>query len=304
MRGRRGTPAAVLGALAVLLSGCQGDDGAVARGHALWADSAYGSALAEYRLAASQDEDDAEKAALVAHAYAVDGQLDRARQAWDRVLRMAPSYEGQAVFDFLELARRSLDRGDLSGVARAVEAAVAVRPGAWPQDLAGPLARYYAESGDRARAVEFYELALVRAQPDSSAAIMLELGRLREELNQCADALPYFEAYARQGNRDDLVSEARWRRGNCSFQLATQAHEQGRLTQALDLLDTVTELGAPESVQDQAWFLRGEIQFAVGDRDAALEAYRRVLELNPARTGQLVRRAQRRIDEIRFGEDR
>jgi tetratricopeptide (TPR) repeat protein len=56
-------------------------------------------------------------------------------------------------------------------------------------------------------------------------------------------------------------------------------------------------------VQDQAWFLRGEIHFAIGDRDAALEAYHRVIELNPARTGQLVRRAQRRIDEIRFGED-
>lgn len=294
--------AALAAAALAALPGCRGDDGAVARGHALWADSAYGSALAEYRLAANQDEDDPEKAALVAHAYAVDGQLDRARQAWERVLRMAPSYEGQAVFDFLALAHRSLDRGDLHGVARAVEAAVALRPGAWPQDLAGPLARYYAESGDRARAVEFYELALVRAEPDSSAVIMLELGRLREELNQCADALPYFEAYARQGDRDDLVSEARWRQGNCSFRLATEAHEQGRLTETLEFLDTVTELGVPESVQSQAWFLRGEIQFAVGDGDAALEAYRRVLDLNPARTGQLVRRAQRRIDEIRFGE--
>ncbi len=288
----------------VALGACRGGEGSIVRGHALWADSAYGAALAEYRLAYSQDDDDAEKGALVAHAYAMSGQLDRARVAWERVLVSAPSYEGQAVFDFLTLARRSLARGDLHGVARAVEAAVAVRPGAWPQDLAGPLARYYAQSGDRERAVEFYELALVRAVPDSSASILLELGRLREELGQCGEALPYFEAYVRQGSREDLVSEARWRRGNCSFELATAAHEAGQLTRALELLETVTELGVPENVQDQAWFLRGEIQFAVGDRDAALEAYRRVLELNPARTGQLVRRAQRRIDEIRFGEER
>lgn len=290
--------------LAAGIAGCTDGAGSLVRGHALWADSAYGAALAEYRLAHSQDDDDVEKGALVAHAYAVDGQLDRARLAWERVLVSAPSYEGQAVFDFLTLAHRSLERGDLHGVARAVEAAVAVRPGAWPQDLAGPLARYYAGSGDRQRAVEFYELALVRARPDSSAIIMLELGRLREELGRCQEALPYFEAYVRQGDRDDLVSEARWRRGNCSFELATRAHEAGRLTEALELLDTVTELGVPENVQDQAWFLRGEIQFAIGDQDAALEAYRRVLDLNPARTGQLVRRAQRRIDEIRFGGDR
>ncbi len=293
--------ASVLLLTAAVAGACGGGEGSLARGHALWADSAYEAALAEYRLAYSQDDDDAEKGALVAHAYAVNGQLDRARVAWDRVLVSAPSYEGQAVFDFLTLAHQSLERGDLHGVARAVEAAVAVRPGAWPQDLAGPLARYYAGSGDRERALEFYELALVRAQPDSSASIMLELGRLREELGRCREALPYFEAYERQGDRADLVSEARWRRGNCSFELATKAHEAGRLTEALELLDTVVELGVPENLQDQAWFLRGEIQFAVGDQEEALEAYRRVLDLNPARTGQLVRRAQRRIDEIRFG---
>jgi tetratricopeptide (TPR) repeat protein len=298
----RGAIAALI--VAGALGACRDGAGSLARGHALWADSSYGAALAEYRLAFSQDDDDPEKAALVAHAYAVDGQLDRARMAWDRALRSAPSYEGQAVFDFLSLARRSMVRGDLHGVARAVEAAVAVRPGAWPEDLAGPLARYYAGSGERERAVEFYELALVRAEPDSSATIMLELGRLREELGQCEEALPYFESYVRQGSRDDLVSEARWRRGNCSFEMATRAHEAGQLTAALDLLETVTEHGVPENVQDQAWFLRGEILFAVGDPEAALEAYRRVLDLNPARTGQLVRRAQRRIDQIRFGEDR
>lgn len=296
-------PAVLLLVAGVVATACRGDSASIARGNALWADSSYGAALAEYRLAASQDEDDAEKAALVAHAYAVDGQLDRARAAWENTLRMAPSYESQAVFDFLSLARRSLERGDLHGVARSVEAAVAVRPGVWPRDLAGPLARFYAESGDRERAVEFYELALVRAAADSSSQILLELGRLREELGRCEEAVPYFEAYARQGNRDDLVSEARWRRGNCSFELATGAHEDGQLTRALTLLETVTDLGVPENLQDQAWFLRAEIQFAIGDRAAALEAYRRVLELNPARTGQLVRRAQRRIDEIRFGDD-
>ncbi|MEN8375269.1 MAG: tetratricopeptide repeat protein [Gemmatimonadota bacterium] len=285
-----------------LLVGCGEDEGALARGHALWADSAYGGALAEYRLAFSQDDDDAEKAAFVAHAFAVDGQLDRARAAYERLLVMAPSYEGQAVFDFLTLARRSLARGDVHGLARGVEAAVAIRPGAWPQDLAEPLARYYADSGDRERAAEFYELALVRADPDSAVAIMLELGRLREELGRCEDALPYFEAYERQGETGDLASEARWRRSNCSFELATEAHEAGRLTVALELLETVTDLGVPATIQDQAWFLRGEILFAIGDAEAALEAYRTVLDLNPARTGQLVRRTQRRIDQIRFGD--
>jgi hypothetical protein len=63
----------------------------------------------------------------------------------------------------------------------------------------------------------------------------------------------------------------------------------------------VLELGVPENVQDQAWFERGELLRELNRPQEALEAYHRVLELNPLRTGQLVERTQRRIDEIRFG---
>jgi tetratricopeptide (TPR) repeat protein len=61
------------------------------------------------------------------------------------------------------------------------------------------------------------------------------------------------------------------------------------------------QLGVPQSLQDQAWFERGEAFLGQGNRDEALRSYRRVLELNRMGTGQLVERAQQRIDQIRFG---
>jgi hypothetical protein len=39
----------------------------------------------------------------------------------------------------------------------------------------------------------------------------------------------------------------------------------------------------------------------MGECDSAMEAYRMVRALDPASTGELVRRAEERIDELRFG---
>ena len=61
------------------------------------------------------------------------------------------------------------------------------------------------------------------------------------------------------------------------------------------------DLGVPENLLDEAWFLRGDILYALGRNDEALVAYQRVLDLNPTRSGQLVDRATRQIDIIRFG---
>jgi len=100
--------------------------------------------------------------------------------------------------------------------------------------------------------------------------------------------------------RSRRIADARWHQGNCALTLARGAHRAGQLTDALAYLDMVVELGVPENIQDEAWFLRGEILFALGRMGEALASYERVLELNPARTGLLVDQARRRMDEIRY----
>lgn len=288
--------------LAILtLAACGREDDALTRGHGLWADSAYSEALAEYRLALERSGGRTEILALVAHGFAVTGQLERARDAYAELIAREERYRDQAVFDFLSLARRSVGRRDQYAMARAVDAAVELQPGAWPPDLAGPLARYYAESGERARAVQFFELALVHSQPDEARDFLFELGRIRQEQGECGSAVGYFDAYLQRWPDGPRRSDARWHVGTCSFELAREAHSEGQLTRALERLATVTSLGVPENLQDQAWFERGEILFALGRDDEALASYMRVVELNPARQGQLVQRAQLRIDQIRFG---
>ncbi|HSJ14690.1 MAG TPA: tetratricopeptide repeat protein [Longimicrobiales bacterium] len=307
-RRRRGYPglrgvARPLGAaagLALLLGACAGGESALARGDRLWADSNYAGALAEYRLSMEQGGD-ATVLARVAHAYAVTGQFERARESYEQLLRTAPEYTDQAVFDYLGLARRALERSDRYGMAGAVQAALALRPGLPLAGLTGPLARYYATSGDTDRAVEFYERALSTVAPDSVADLLFELAEIQEARGSCGEAIELFGAYRTRVRSGERRDQARFRIANCSFTLAVEARQGGQHERALALLGTVIELGVPVNLQDDAWYERGEALLASGRPEEALDAYYRVLELSPARRGQLAERAQQRIDEIRFG---
>lgn len=290
-----------LALLATLATACDDGETARSRGDRLWADAHYTEALAEYRLAMAQSGQAEETLLRAAHAYAETDQFERARQLYDRLLAGAPEYTDQVIYDYLRLAQRARARGDRYAMAGATEAALALAPRVPLPELAVPLARYYRGLGDAERALEYYLRAVTQARPDSVAPLLYEIGVLNEELDRCQAAIGYFDAYRQQAGRGARVGEARWHTGQCAFELARQARQTGHLAEAMAQLDIVLELRVPANVQDEAWFERGEILFALGRFDDALIAYRTVLELNPARTGRLVERARQRIDQIRFG---
>ncbi len=68
----------------------------------------------------------------------------------------------------------------------------------------------------------------------------------------------------------------------------------------MERLELLIELGSPQALLDDAWFDRGEILFGLGEFEEAIASYRNVLELNPSRTGRLVRVAEDRIRAIRY----
>ncbi|HET9982878.1 MAG TPA: tetratricopeptide repeat protein [Longimicrobiales bacterium] len=293
-----------LGALVLVilsLAGCRRTEDAVTNGDRLWADSNFTGALAEYRLALRRRADDPAVLARVAHAYAVTGRLAPARETYGRLLAVDSSYAPQAVFDYLGLAEGALARGDRYSVAASYQAAAALRPGLPVGAYAPVLARYYGASGEPERALAYYRQALEAMPPDSAPALLYETALLEESRGNCGTAIDQFREYRERAPRGPHAEEARWHVGNCAFELAKQFEAAGRPDDALAQLALVLDLGVPQNLQDQAWFHRGELLFAQGRRDEALAAYQRVLDLNPARMGSLVERAQQRIDQIRFG---
>lgn len=285
----------------LLLAGCGGAEDALTRGDRLWADSSFTESIAEYRLAYARGAGQ-EALRRLAHAYAVAGQFERARESYATLLAEDSAYTDQAVYDYLLLADAARDRGDGYGVAGAAEAALELRPGLDLTGLTDALAQYHEQRASPDQAIAYYERALANATPEETPALLYRVGRLLADAEDCPRAVPYLRAYLSRDPRGSQAGDARWNIGNCAFMEARTAHRRGDPAAALEQLAVVIGLGVPENVVDEAWFLRGEILYSLGRPDEAMTAYLRVLELNPSRTGQLVDRAERQIDRIRFSD--
>ncbi|MGH7501439.1 MAG: tetratricopeptide repeat protein [Longimicrobiales bacterium] len=297
---QRRAPTSHIAWLLALVVACGDAETAIARGDQYWADADYVNALAEYRLALRNDRSEA-TLSRVAHAYAETGQYERAKEMYDELIEQSPEYADQAVFDYVSLAGNALERADRYGMASAVEAAQELRPGLHFDEFAIPLARYYASTNDPVRALDFYERALTTAPGDTVPALLFEIAEMHESQGNCNEAIGFFRAFRARERRGDRAVEANWHIGNCSFNLARRARQIGDIDRALDYIDTVLDLRVPQNLVDEAWFERGELYLEIGRRDEALFAYNMVLELSSTGSGQLVDRARRRIDELRFG---
>lgn len=300
MRSTQPARSAILLLVAAILPSCSSGEDAITRGDRLWADSSFTEAIAEYRLSYARGGD-TDALRRLAHAYAVTGQFERASEAYETLLADEPESIDQAAYDFVLLAEHARARGDGYGVAKAAEAALALRPGLELRGFTDQLASYYAQGATPEQAIAWYERAIANAPPDSAPPLLFRLGDLLADRGDCGRALPYLRGYLSRDPRGAHVNDARYDIGNCAYEAARNAHQGGDPERALQQIQTLIDLGVPSNLLDEAWFMRGDILFSLDRRDEALAAYQRVLELNPARTGQLVDRAQRQIDIIRFG---
>jgi tetratricopeptide (TPR) repeat protein len=63
--------------------------------------------------------------------------------------------------------------------------------------------------------------------------------------------------------------------------------------------ELIISMQEPKSLLDDAYFFVGEIYLKRNNLDKALEAYKKVLRLNPYEKGEVVRKAKERIKEIK-----
>jgi tetratricopeptide (TPR) repeat protein len=274
------------------------------RGDRAFASGAMEEALAEYRLAVRQSDDDPEALMRVAHAYVALGRVDEAAARFGEAIERRADLRGQAVSDLMHLAREAAADGEPFQMASAVEAALTLEPAIGLDDMALPLARHYFGNGEYGRALPLYQRAL-RGGSDSLPAVIFEIGRAYEGIGDCQNGLLFFEQFRQVARRSER-GEVDWFIGNCSFQRARELRGQAQpgnddLEEALRLVDRVIDVGEPRSILGEAWFERGEILAALGECEAAAESFHQVRVMEGAAGSALVERAQQRRDQIIFG---
>lgn len=288
--------------LGFALAGCEDPvDRSIALGDRLLAVGDTDEAIAEYKLAQRVGGATAEVLLRLGHAYASRGDVDEAIAYYEMLIERNPELRHQVAADLAAMAVAARERGATENMSRSLRPLLDWGLGYVPTDLQQSLAVRYASEGDYSRSLSLY-LALLADERASSPAVLYQVGLAYEQLGGCDRALSFFQQYlAGIGRRDPDRDAARFHYGNCLFVSADEDRAAGRPAAALGKLDRMVELGVPRTLMVDAQFLRGEMLLSGGNTDAALEAYQRVLELNPTRTHALVRRAEERIRQIRFG---
>lgn len=300
MRLARLAPSIVLLLPVLASAGCGGrEETAVERGDRLLAAGQVDAATAEYKLALRQEGTTPEVLLRLGHAYAGRGDVEETLQYLLPLLAADSSRAPAVAAELSEAARVALEAGSPDNMARALGPVLDLGLGFVPADLRLPLARHYAGLSDWARAAPLY-VAAVEAEDDVPTAVLLETARAFQELGGCREALGWFERFLDRAGRTERQG-ALWQYGTCLFEVASADRAEGRDEDAERRLGILIEEGVPRTLLDRAHYVRGEIRLDRGELDAAEEDFLAVLELNPVRSGPLVRLAEERIREIRYG---
>jgi tetratricopeptide (TPR) repeat protein len=288
-------------ALAFACAPSGAEDSAVRRGDEAFARDSLEEALAEYRLAMRQGSEEPGVLARAAHTFIALGRIEEATELFLRAAAREPRWGDMGVSDLVRLARNASERNDRFQMAAAMDAARRLRPGLSAPDLTLPLARHYRVVGEYGRAVPLYRRALDEAS-SPSPSLLFEIGETHREIGDCRSALIFFDHYQELAAPRDRA-RADFNIGDCSYSLARELRGRGgalNLEEALGHIDRSLDVGEPRSVQGLAWFEKGEILSALGDCDGSMEAFTQVryYESGPS---PLVTRAQRRIDDVRYG---
>ena len=280
---------------------CGGPGGPLERGDRLMAAGSVDEAIAEYKLALRTDGEEPEVLLRLGSAYGGRGEVEASLQYLRRALEQDSSYRDVVAIELTRAARAALEDGSPDNMARALEMVQPMGLGYLPTDLKLELADYYADLSNYGRALPLYLSAV--GSDDVQAGTWLATAVAFQEVGGCREALDYFERYLDSPRADrGAGSAARWQYGQCLYEVAELDRSAGRVAAALEKLDLLIEQGVPRTLLDRAHFARGEILRRAGNLGAAELEYQMVIDLNPALTGPLVRLAEERIREIRYGK--
>jgi lipopolysaccharide biosynthesis regulator YciM len=289
--------------LVVLLAGCNPRIGEFEeRGDRYSAQGSYADALVEYELAleAAGGRAPAELR-MKAGALALRSKnFSDASRHFDALVENEDSYRDRVTALYNLQAQRWRAEGDTFAAVQAVQWLV-------ERDSTANLGPLYFLLGDAAyarpdydAAIRAYLLGLARAQAQAPPEVYARLGDAFERKRQCATAIAYYERFL-SADSAAATGDARYRYGTCAFRLAERAFNNDDLQSARKYVEIVLRNGEPVSRIDDAELIMARIHEWDGNREAAMETYKRIAERNAGRQSRAGLEAYRRFKQLEFG---
>jgi tetratricopeptide (TPR) repeat protein len=262
----------------------------------------YEDAFAEYSVALRQKGENPDILRKIGKTGFFRNDLFETQKAYFPLLKLSPDDSSMVIIDFYRLGLNFYEKNDHVQMALAFESIFRVDSTYNIGEYFYYLADYYHDEADFDKAVMYYTKALIyRPEHEKVEETIFRLALSNEKIENYNDAFVYYEQFLRKFPESDQATTVEWHRGLCAFNIAGEELENGKTEAALDYVRIPLSTGQPQVKQDDAWYLKGEIFLELAQKDSALVAYEKVLELNPSRTGRLVTISQQRIREIKFG---
>ncbi|CAN5860108.1 hypothetical protein BH20GEM1_BH20GEM1_11440 [soil metagenome] len=303
MRARRTVRLTGVVAGVCLLAGCNPRIGEFEeRGDRYSAQGAYADALVEYELALEETGGGAPaELRMKAGALALRSKsFSDASRHFDALLGQEASYRNRVAALYNLHAHRWRAAGDTFAAVQAVHWLV-------ERDSTVNLGPLYFLLGDAAyarpdydAAIQAYLLGLARAGEHAPAQVYARLGNAFERKRQCATAIEYYERFL-AADSTASVGDARYRYGTCAFRMAERAFNNEDYSAARDYIQIVIRNGEPVSRIDEAELMMARVHEWEGDREAAMDAYRRIAERTGGRRSRAGLEAYRRFKQLEFG---
>lgn len=272
------------------------------RGDRYSAQGAYADALVEYELALGETDGSAPAdLRMKAGALALRSKsFSDASRHFDALLDEESSYRDRVAALYNLHAQRWRAAGDTFAAVQAVQWLV-------ERDSTVNLGPLYFLLGDAAyarpdydAAIQAYLLGLARARGQAPAGVYARLGNAFERKRQCATAIEYYERYLAADSAAS-AGDARYRYGTCAFRMAERAFNSEDFPAARKYIEIVIRNGEPVSRLDEAELMMARIHEWEGDREAAMETYKRIAERTGGSQSRAGLEAYRRFKQLEFG---
>lgn len=292
-------------AAVLVMAGCGTEGGAAeTRGDRYSARGQFADAAVEYEIALEAAGENAPmNLRLKAAELALRSKdFNAAERMFGALIERDPDYADRVRALYYLHARRWASHGDTFAMLRAIV-------GIQHQDSTASLGSLYYALGDAAfnrpdydAAIQAYLMGLARVPEEAGPEVYAHLADAYEQRRDCPAAVAYLEKYmqvAGEENGDD--EEVRYRLGSCSYRLAERAFANEDYGAASSYLKILLDTGQPPNLVPEALLMMARIQERAGNRDAAMEYYRRVMDEEDDRETPVAMEAFRRLKQLEFG---